>query len=161
MTASLSGQYVVTLVIAAAILAYVIFQQLRTRLVNPRRLVTLPGIMILLGIFNLDKHPPTSGAAFLAIVASLLVAVVFGLARGVSVQTWREGGAVFRKGTAVTLILWIVGLALRVLIGFVAAKNGVNQAVTYGEAPLFFGVTLAAQNVLIWYRAEEQGGTVR
>src|SRR5579884_396817 len=142
MTVHASGQYVLTLVIAAAILAYVIFQQLRTRLVNPRRLVTLPGIMILLGIFNLDKHPPSGSAALLAIAASLVVAVVFGLARGFSVQTWREGGAVFRKGNAVTLVLWIAGLALRVLIGFVAAKNGVNQAITYGEEPLFFGVTV-------------------
>jgi hypothetical protein len=46
-----------------------------------------------------------------------------------------------------------VSLALRVVSGALAHGTGVAQRVTVGELPLFFGVTLAALNLVLWGRA--------
>jgi hypothetical protein len=67
-----------------------------------------------------------------------------------------------RKGTGVVLLLWIVGIALRLGIAVIARHQGVATSVSTGEIPLFLGITLAAQNLVIWNRGHEMlvpGGT--
>ena len=46
---------------------------------------------------------------------------------------------------------------VRLGIGALAQRSGVAQSVTVGELPLFLGVTLAAQNGVIWQRAQALG----
>ncbi|PZR98481.1 MAG: hypothetical protein DLM70_17205 [Chloroflexi bacterium] len=45
--------------------------------------------------------------------------------------------------------------SLHIAIGIVAGRSKVPTSVTTGELPLFLGLTLAAQNVLIWLRGQE------
>ncbi|HEX6507748.1 MAG TPA: hypothetical protein VF221_08970 [Chloroflexota bacterium] len=149
------SQYAVTIIIAALLLVFVVYQQMRTRSIQSRQLIVVPVFLALLGIINLQKHPPDSTAASVALAASVLTAIVFGVGRGVTVQIWRAGDVLMRKGTAATLVLWVVGIALRIVIGIVAGRSGVPTSVTTGELPLFLGITLAAQNVLIWLRSQE------
>jgi hypothetical protein len=149
------GQYVVTIVVAVLLISFVIYQQLRTRPINARQLVVLPVILAILGIVNVNRHPPASVAADTALVASVVIALAFGIARGFTTQVWWSDGVLLRKGTWVTLALWIVGIAFRLAVGVVAQREGVSANVTSGEIPLFLGITLAAQNVLIWLRGQE------
>jgi hypothetical protein len=149
------GQYAVTIVVAALLVAVVIYQQMRTRPVNPRQQVAVPLVLALLGLFNLQHHPLTSEAAGVALAASVVTGLLFGLARGVTTQTWWSNGVLLRKGTVLTLLLWVAGIGLRLIIGVVAQREGVPVSVTSGELPLFLGVTLGAQNLLIWYRGQQ------
>jgi hypothetical protein len=57
--------------------------------------------------------------------------------------------------------LWIISIAARLGIGAVAQRHGVAQSVTVGELPLFLGVTLLAQNLVIWRRAQALGVPAR
>jgi hypothetical protein len=147
------GQYAVTIVIAALLVVFVIYQQLRTRPINPRQLIVLPVVLIFLGLVNLQHHSLTT-AASIALVASVATAFLFGVARGLTTQTWWANGVLLRKGTTVTLLLWIAGIALRLVIGVVARRGGVPISVTTGELPLFLGLTLGAQNLVIWQRGQ-------
>jgi hypothetical protein len=147
------GQYAVTIVIAAALLVFVIYQQLRTRPVNPRQLILPPAILAFLGLANLQSHPLGSSAAAAALGASVATALIFGVVRGFTIEMWWSEPTLLRKGTTLTLVLWIVGIALRVVIGIVARQGGVPISVTTGEIPLFLGLTLASQNLVIWIRA--------
>jgi hypothetical protein len=149
------SQYVVTIVIAALVLVFIVYQQMRTRPIRSRQLIVIPVILALLGIVNLEKHPPDSTAAGVALAASVVTAIVFGVGRGVTVQIWRVSAVPMRKGTPATLVLWVVGLALRIVIGIVAGRSGVPTSVTTGELPLFLGITLATQNAMIWLRGED------
>jgi hypothetical protein len=150
----MSSQYLPAVIIGVVVVGFIIYRQLERREIEGRRLVVLPLALALLGIFNLDKEPPASGAAVTALVASMTSAVVFGLARGVSTRVWQDPDGLMRQGTSITLGLWIISIALRIGIGAVAHRAGVSQSVTFGELPLFLGVTLAAQNVVIWMRAQ-------
>jgi FtsH-binding integral membrane protein len=149
------GQYAFTIVIAALLLVFIIYQQVRTRSINPRQLVVLPVFLAILGIVNLDKHPPASASAGTLLAASVITALVFGAARGITTEVWwspdREQ---LRKGTTVTLLLWIAAIALRIVIAIIGHREGVPTNVSTGEIPLFLGITLAAQNLVIWQRAQ-------
>jgi hypothetical protein len=148
-------QVIVTVILAALILAAVIWGQMRTRPVRPRALVIVPVVLAYIGISNLIQHPPHAGAADVAIAASIVSALVLGVARGAVTQVWRSERGLMRKGTSLTLVLWAVLIAIRLGIAAVARAAGVDTAVTEGEFPLFVGVTLAAQNVVIWLRGRE------
>jgi hypothetical protein len=154
-------QYLPTVVVGAALVLFIIYRQLIRRPIEARQLVVLPVVLAALGLINLNHEPPTASAAVVALVASLVSAVVFGLARGFSTRVWQDAGGVLRQGTPVTLALWIVGIALRIGIGALAHRAGVAQSVTVGELPLFLGVTLAAQNLVIWMRAQALGMSPR
>ena len=147
-------QYLPTVVIGAALVVFIIYRQLMRRPVEGRQLVVLPLVLAVLGLYNLNRQPPATSAAITALVASLAIAVVLGLARGRSMRVWRDVGSVLRQGAPLTAALWIVAIALRAGIGAIAHRSGVAQSVTFGELPLFLGVTLAAQNLVIWLRAQ-------
>lgn len=149
------GQYAVTILIAAVLIVFIIYQQVRTRPLNPRQLVVLPLFLAALGVVNLNQHPPASAAAGGALAASVIIAVVLGIARGITTRVWWADGVLLRKGTVITLVLWVVSIGLRLLIGLVARRGGVPLSVTTGEIPLFLGVTLAAQNLVIWMHGQE------
>jgi hypothetical protein len=121
----------------------------------------LPLVLAVLGLNNLINQPPRMSAAITSLVASLAIAVVFGLARGLSMRVWEDAGSVMRQGTPLTAALWIIAILLRIGIGAIARRAGVAQSVTFGELPLFLGVTLAAQNLVIWKRAQAIGVTPR
>ena len=146
----------VTIALAVLLVGFVIWQQVRTRPINPRQLVIPPLILAFLGITNLSGHPPDSAAADAALAASVLTGLVFGVARGISTRVWWSNGELLRKGTTVTLVLWAVAIVVRLLITVVARRQGVAASVTTGEIPLFLGITLAAQNLLIWRRRQEE-----
>ena len=153
----MNQQYLLTAVIGAALVLFVIYRQLRMQPVEGRRLVVFPLVLAVLGLYSLANKPPATSAALIALVASLASAIVLGLARGVSMRVWRDAGSVLRQGVAITVALWIIAIALRIGIGAIAHRDGVAQSVTVGELPLFLGVTLAAQNVVIWMRAQALG----
>jgi membrane protein CcdC involved in cytochrome C biogenesis len=149
------GQYTLTIVIATVLLVFIIYQQMRTRPISVRQLIIVPLFLAFLGITNLSKNPPDSTAAAVAFGASMVIALVFGLGRGFTTQIWWSNGVLLRRGSTWTLLLWIAGIRLRVVIGLIARREGVASNVTLGEVPVFFGVTLAVQNVVIWLQGQE------
>jgi hypothetical protein len=150
----MNTQYLPTVVIGAVLVLFIIYRQLVRRPVEGRQLVVLPLVLAVLGLYNLNRQPPAASAAVIALVASLATAVVLGLARGLSMRVWQDAGSVLRQGAPITAALWIIAIALRIAIGAIAHRAGVAQSVTFGELPLFLGVTLAAQNLVIWMRAQ-------
>ena len=153
----MNTQYIPTVILGVALVLFIIYRQLMRRPVEDRQLVVVPLVLAGLGLYNLDKQPPGMSAAVTALVASLVIAVVLGLARGRSMRVWQEAGSVLRQGAPITVVLWIIAIVLRIGIGAIAHRAGVAQSVTFGELPLFLGVTLAAQNVVIWMRAQAIG----
>jgi len=83
------------------------------------------------------------------VVAEPVVAgVVLGLARGASTKVWQAAdGTWMRRGTLLTLVLWIVSIAARVGIGFASHGATPLDTITF-----FLAVTFAAQNLAVWLR---------
>ena len=122
------SSYVVTVAVAVVVLGFIIYQQIRERPLRDRQLVVVPIVLALLGLVNLQGHLSWSRAGLVLLTASMSVAVVFGLARGWSTLVFRSdssGGRILRRGTPVTLGLWLASIAIRAGIGAVGWKASV------------------------------------
>jgi len=144
--------------IALAILALILVRQLRTQQVReaqPYRIMLILGVIGLVETVQFHQQHDVSTAAWSLLVASLVVGAGFGALRGLTVHVWRDGGVLYRKGNAATLVLWLVGLALHLGVD-VVIKHVDNSASGLGSSSvlLYLAVTLGVQQVLVLDRAE-------
>jgi hypothetical protein len=113
----------------------------------------LPLVLCAIGLFESfsflrDHH---GGSVLAALAGSLVLAVVSGLVRAPSVRLWIQDGQVWRRGTWLTAVLWVLTLA---------AHFGYDALVTHGKADvgtatilLYFAVSQAVQRVVLSARA--------
>ena len=94
----------------------------KARPVVVRKLFVLPVILVVVGIGSLNSaaskggtHFSSSDATWLAI--DLAATIVFGVLRGASVRLYPQDGALWRKGTWVTLVGWVLSFAARGAMG--------------------------------------------
>jgi len=89
---------------------------------------------------------PHIHAMIIAGVGSLLLAAVTGALRAPSKRLWRQDGQVWRQGTALTILLWLVSLALH--LGYDAL---VAPGTDFGNATLmlYLTVSIAAQRSVL------------
>jgi hypothetical protein len=144
-------------VVAVLVLALICYRQLRPRPVRDQlnRIVLILGLVGVVETIQFTGKHDVSAAAWAVLVASLVVGAGFGALRGLTVHVWRERGTLFRRGNAVTVALWIVGLALHLgadaWIGHVdsSAKGFGDTAVL-----LYMAITLSVQQLVVLERAE-------
>ena len=158
----MSGSSVTSLVIGLLVLAWVLYRQLMTRRLSDNYRLSI--ILAIIGVVEfvnfLKGHPHSDdGKIALAVVGSLVLAAGFGAARALTVKVWRQGGQLMRKGTWLTGVLWIVGLAAHLgfddlVAGHVNGTNGGNV----GDATilLYLVVTLTLQQFVLLARVRRQ-----
>jgi hypothetical protein len=157
----MSSADAVSLVIGLAVLALVLFRQLATR-----RLSESYRMSIIFGVIGavqfadfLKGHPGNPGGITAAVVGSLVLAGVFGVARAITVRVWRQGGLLMRKGTWITAILWIVAVAAHygyddLVAGHITGKNG--SSVGNATVLLYLMISLTVQQFVLLARVKRQ-----
>jgi len=157
----MSGSDVVSLIIGLAILALVVSRQLMTRrLAETYRLSIILTIIGLVQFVSFLKgHPGNPSRIVAAVLGSLVLAGAFGVARALTVQVWRQGGQLMRKGTWVTAVLWIVAVAAHygyddLVAGHITGKNGSN--VGNATIVLYLVISLAVQQFVLLARVRRQ-----
>ena len=147
----------VLVVIGALVVLRVLGKQLTGSVVTGKSLVLMPAILIVIGLGSaataITLAQPGEILFFLLDAA---IVVGLGLARGASTRLTLRDGGLFQKGTALTLVLWLTTIAVRVGAGFLGHSLGVAGTLTTASAVLLFGVTIAAQNAVIYLRAQQQ-----
>jgi uncharacterized membrane protein YhaH (DUF805 family) len=161
----MSGANLTTLVIGILVLVLLLSRQLATRRLRENYRLSL--ILALVGIVEfvdfLNGHPSDKGGIAEAVVGSLVIALVAGAVRALTVRVWRgEGGQLLRKGTWLTAVLWILSLAAHLgydelVAGHITGKNGGNV----GDATvlLYLVVTLVVQQFVLLRRVARQEAT--
>lgn len=149
---------VANVLIALALVAFIVYRQLRTRRVSeaqPYRLVLILGVIGLIETWQFRQQHVVSGEAWALLAASLVVGAGFGALRGRTTHVWRDGGVLYRRGNALTLALWLVGLALHLGVD-VAIKHVDASAAGLGSISVlvYLAVTLGVQQMLVLQRAE-------
>jgi hypothetical protein len=140
------------LVLGVVILALLIVRQVTTRPL--RASYRLPLILAVIGVIDFTsylkgKHDLTGIAA--AVVGSLVIAAVTGALRALTVKVWRTGaGQLWRKGTWLTALLWIVSLAAHLGYDYVVSAKGVGDATIL----LYLAVTFTVQYWVLLYRVD-------
>jgi hypothetical protein len=157
----------VTIVGDLAVLIFVLAGQVRAKPLSSFR---LPLILVVIGVLEAGAFLagggqrlaeilkgqrsfavtiPDGKTAIVALVGSLVIAAVSAAIRVPTFRLWWQDGQYWRKGTAVTVVLWLVSLGAHLLYeGFTArdsALSGLGSATTV----LYFGVSLGMQRVLL------------
>lgn len=135
-------------VLTLAVLAWVLWSQLRVRPARTRQ--TLSIVILMLGIASLYAwnlaHPLSHGAILLIATSLVFLAIGLGVLRAYTVRLWLENGQLMRQGTWLTAALWIVGIAGHFLL---EGASGASSA----SALLYLGLTLLAQGMVLRTRA--------
>ncbi|WP_433463049.1 hypothetical protein [Spirillospora sp. CA-128828] len=143
--------------IALAVLALVLYRQLRSSPLDERRMYTVPLVLAVVGAAQgglVDKVHPALSVALLA--GEAVAAVGLGALRAITVRLWREDdGRLWRRGTGWTLAAWLTSLAIRA--AFIGAGYAAGIKVATGGVLLFLSVTLLVQNLVVGLRARRLG----
>lgn len=138
-------------VLWAAIAIYFIYRQFTPQALKGRDLVILPLVLAYFGWRAVSSHPPTSPPVMGVFGLDATAAVAFGVARGVTMSVWQvTDGTWMRKGTAVTLALWIASIAVKVALNLLGAN-----LVPLDDITIFLALTFGAQNLVMFLRTAE------
>ncbi len=169
----MSGQSVLNLVIAAAVLLWVLYRQLQPRPVKEDRPYRLMFVLAVLGtvqIVQLAGQTEISAAGYAALLIGLLSGAGFGWLRGRLVHFWRgPDGTLMRQGNWLTLLLWVVGIAVHLGLDWAGVHlspeghSSGAEALGLSGIMLYLAVALAAQRIATLARtpAERQPNTLK
>jgi hypothetical protein len=97
---------------------------------------------------SVELHP----VDYAVIAVDLALTVVLAGARGFTVRIYpRDGTTCYRYGP-VTVLLWCLSFALRIVLGVYAARYGAAPLATSGVVLLVLGLTLLIQNAIVVQR---------
>src|SRR6478672_7316020 len=140
---------VVLVVLALAVVGYVLASRIAGQPVNTRRLLVLPGVLTAMGLLELSGavsagvRPQDLGL----LAVGLAAAAGLGAARGATVTVSVRDGRPWLRYRAVTLMLWAATVGVRVELTVLALAAS-------GPALLLAaGVTLLAEGAVVAHRA--------
>jgi hypothetical protein len=143
------------ILIGSLVVLRVIGRQLRGSMVTQRSLFVMPLVLVVVGLMSARDAFDTASAGELAFfVFDVAVLILIGFARGASTQLSIRDGGLHQKGTGTTLALWLLTIGIRVGAGFAGAAIGLNGSLTTAALLLTFGLSIAAQNVAVYLRAQ-------
>jgi hypothetical protein len=150
-----------TLLIAVAavlVVLRVIAKQTKGSVITVRGLVLVPLIFMVIGVLSTkDVLSAAKPVDLLLLLADVIVLIALGAARGASVTVSEREGVAFQKGTKWTLILWIATIAVRVGVTIADHALGVDGSLANASLVVTLGVTLGAQNWMIFARTRKLG----
>jgi hypothetical protein len=136
------------LLIAAAVV-WVLAKQVRVARVKPRLLLLAPLVLAYFGIRGLPASTWHVPADLGLLAASAVLSLGLGAWRGQTIQVWRDAdGTWWRRGSALTLVLWGVLIVARGLLYGVSVAVGHREASDLGAVLLALALSFAAQNAV-------------
>jgi len=160
----------VTIVGDLAVLVFVLAGQVRAKPLSGFR---LPLILVIIGALEagaflvgggqrlaeiLKGHRsfavtvPDGKTAIMALTGSLVIAAVGAAIRVPTFRLWWQDDQYWRKGTAVTVVLWLVCIGVHLLYEALTARDSALSGLGAATTVLYFGVSLGIQRVLFAVR---------
>jgi hypothetical protein len=137
----------------AAVVLFIGRQFIATRL-NRRLLLWVPLGLAYFGLPGLQRLDPN--AALAVFVLDAAAAAGLGALRGLSFRVWRASdGSTWTQGSLLTLGLWAASIVVRVaLLALGNLVLGVPPTSLGQGLLLLLAITLGAQNLVLWLRAD-------
>lgn len=148
----------VNIIIGLVVLAWVLWRQTQRRLVREDRKPTVLLVLLVLGVLALGayfKSAPATGFAIALLAGSLVLAAGFGVVRGYTVRLWRQDEQLWRQGTWLTIVLWLVAIGSH--IGLDVLIDGGAKGLGSASILLYLAVSLGAQRLVVQSRATRLG----
>jgi hypothetical protein len=140
--------------IGLAVLVFFVVRQFSTRPVLSLWGIGLPLVLAYLGIQGLLSLDQTG---WLLLGVNLSLGAALGFARGTSVRLWvDEHGQALMRGTALTMLLWVATVGVKVLLSIVERQMGLGALSTSNtEIMLPAAVTIAVQVLVMYLRSRD------
>jgi hypothetical protein len=143
------------LALGVIVLGWLIYRQLTPRRVSSSslRIMLILAVIGVVELVNfLQKHHGGTVLAA-ALGGSLVLALVFGAVRAMTVRIWQQDGSAWSQGNWLTAVLWILALAAH--LGYDALLDQHHGTAGLGEASvlLYLAVSLGVQRVIVMQRA--------
>jgi hypothetical protein len=150
------------LLIGLIVLALLVQRQTATRPFDPGRGFRGTVVLALIGLAQLGQDPAAAharGTAVIVVAGSILAAGAFGLARGQVMRVWRTAdGRTWRAGTATSVLLWLIPVALHLAADhYVARLDPAAAGLGAASMLLYLAVSLAGQRLALTRRAAALG----
>ena len=138
---------------------HVLWRRMRGEALQAKRLLALPLVFSVLGVVDLTAPTaPHLGPADVAVlVAGAVVSVVLGAVRGATVELFPREGVLWQRYRGVTVLLWGVLIASKLLLALVAHLMGAAGAVGTEGLMLSLGLSLLGEAALVAPRALSTG----
>ncbi len=144
--------------IAAYVVYRVVYKQVRGTLLDRRTLTVMPLILVAVGAYLAAKALPGASAAELGLLAADLVVLAgLGVLRSTTTTLTERDGTTFQKGSAVTIGLWVLTIAVRVGLVALGTALGIAGPLTSTSIAFTVGVSIAVQNATTYYRVQRRG----
>jgi hypothetical protein len=145
------------ILVAIAIVGFVLYQQLKGQALQLKRAVVLPAVVTIIGFVDLRHAGHLRPADVLWLTIGAAGAIGIGLALGVITRVYSRDGVLWTRLPMAGLWLWGGLLAFRVLI--MLAAKGMDADVAGSAAPLLFtlGLNRLAQAAVVVPRAMASG----
>lgn len=142
--------------LALAAIAYVLFRRLAGEPLEGRRLVVLPLVLLVLGATQVDGMHVTPLDVTLLVVGGA-VGVVLGVLRGLTVQVYAKNGHLWYRYRAITIVVWLASLLLR--LGQIVAGHALGADTKVMSAALLpvLALSLLAEALVVGKRALATG----
>lgn len=139
-------------IISVLALCYIFYNQIRVKTVRQEMKFILPIIMLIFGFISLKNYLTTESLTLISITCIILSLTVLagGMAalRAHTVKIWAKENLIYRQGTWLTIILWIISVILHLLIEKI---GDIGQSTTL----IYFAITLSIQKWIIRSRAQK------
>jgi hypothetical protein len=148
------------LLIALAVLAWLLWRQLQVRELRRDRGMIFPLILVVAGFAEVAGYShdhPLHATGYALLVVSFAVAATFGAIRASTVRLWVADGRLQRQGTYVTCALWLVAIAIHIGGDYAIAPHDADRLGGVSLL-LYLGVTLGVQRACLNERARRRPG---
>ena len=149
---------ILQIVLIVAVVALVVGKRMTGRPVDARRSVVLPGVLAVYGMVVLHKHGTAlthTDQFWLAVQGAVSIAI--GVVRGCTIRLYERDGYVWARYRPITLLLWGGSIAARFALEAAAVASGADKAAMTASVMLMFGLSLAAESLIVLPRAHASG----
>ncbi|URZ17487.1 hypothetical protein [Clostridium felsineum] len=139
------------LIIGILLILLIFYNQIRVRQVRQDMKLTLPIIMFILGVLNFKSYISTNSLTTMALlsIAISFSVLAFGMAaiRAYTVKLWSDNNIIYRKGTWLTIVLWIISIALHIILNKI---GHIGQSTSL----IYFAITFTVQSFIVQNRVK-------
>jgi hypothetical protein len=140
------------MIFSLAMVVLIFYNQVRVRQVKSDTKLTIPLVMLVLGIYNFKDYMATAQLTLISwvsiIISFSVLAIGMAAIRATTVKIWSDNKVIYRQGTWITVLLWIVSIAIHLVLNEI---GHVGQSTTL----IYFAITFTVQKLIVQKRASE------
>ncbi|WP_370949434.1 DUF1453 domain-containing protein [Amycolatopsis sp. cg5] len=146
---------VTQLVLIIAVIGYVLVRRMLGQPAEAKRMLVLPAILVVIGLWNIESVTGSS-IALIFLVVTTVIGIGLGALRGLSIRLYHQDDIVFMRYTWVTVLLWVLNIGVKVGAGALLATLDKS---TDSNSAMFvsLGLGLLAEGVVVLAKALRSG----